>query len=83
MPNGNVLAIRLAACAGAERSRAGREPESSPTSELWPDTIVEYDPASDQVVWEVARPGTTSCRTEDPACPTTSTTWVTAPTGST
>ena len=52
MPNGNVLAILWQRRSEAEAIAAGRDPKSLPEGELWPDAIIEYDPASDQVVWQ-------------------------------
>lgn len=52
MPNGHVLAIVWERVSKADAIAAGRRPKTLPEKELWPDKIVEYDPASDAVVWE-------------------------------
>jgi hypothetical protein len=52
MPNGHVLAIVWERIDKATALAAGRDPELLPKDELWPDKVVEYDPTTDQVVWE-------------------------------
>jgi hypothetical protein len=52
MPNGNVLAIIWERISRADAIAAGRRARALPDDELWPDKIVEYDPASGSVVWE-------------------------------
>ena len=52
LPNGNVLAIVWERLPEADAIAAGRDPELLPDKEIWPDKIVEYDPKTDQVVWE-------------------------------
>ncbi len=52
LPNGNVLAMLWERIPGDEALAMGRDPELLPDDELWPDKIVEYDPTTDQVVWE-------------------------------
>jgi hypothetical protein len=52
LPNGNVLFIAWERVPGAEAIAAGRDPGLLPAGELWPDKVVEYSPATDQVVWE-------------------------------
>jgi hypothetical protein len=52
MPNGHVLAIVWERIPKDEALAAGRDPKLLPDDELWPDKIVEYDPTTDQVVWE-------------------------------
>lgn len=49
MPNGNVLVLAWERKTQAEARAMGRVNISS---EMWPDAIVEYDPAGDSVVWE-------------------------------
>ena len=51
MPNGHVLAIVWERIPGDEVLAAGRDADRLPHLELWPDTIVEYDPVTDRVVW--------------------------------
>jgi Arylsulfotransferase (ASST) len=52
MPNGHVLAIVWERKTTEEAIAAGRDPDLLPDDELWPDKVVEYDPATDSVVWE-------------------------------
>ena len=52
MPNGNVLAIVWERKTAQEATEAGRGPDLLPDDELWPDKVVEYDPASNALVWE-------------------------------
>jgi hypothetical protein len=43
---------RLYRKTGEEALAAGRDPKLLPDGEVWPDTVVEYDPRADQVVWK-------------------------------
>jgi hypothetical protein len=52
LPNGNVLALVWELVPAEEAIAAGRDPKLLPDDELWPDKVVEYDPTTDQVVWE-------------------------------
>src|SRR4029453_1230864 len=52
LPNGNVLAIVWERVTEADAIALGRDPKLLPGKELWADKIVEYDPKTDQVVWE-------------------------------
>jgi Arylsulfotransferase (ASST) len=52
LPNGNVLILAWEHRSRDEAIAAGRDPELLPQGEVWPDTVVEYDPASGQIVWE-------------------------------
>jgi hypothetical protein len=52
LPNGNVLAIVWERVDEADSLAAGRKPKLLPDDELWPDKVVEYDPTTDEVVWE-------------------------------
>jgi hypothetical protein len=52
MPNGNVLFIAWERIPGAEAIAAGRDPDLLPMGELWPDTVVEYSPETDRIVWQ-------------------------------
>ena len=36
----------------AEAIQAGRDPNLLPDGELWPDKIIEVDPATDEIIWE-------------------------------
>jgi hypothetical protein len=52
LPNGNVLARVWELKSEAEALAAGRDPELLRDGELWPDKVIEYDPKTDEVVWE-------------------------------
>ncbi len=60
LPNGNVLALVWELKTEDEALAAGRDPEllkypesaGTPDGELWPDKVVEYNPNTDEVVWE-------------------------------
>jgi hypothetical protein len=52
LPNGNVLILAWEYRSGDEAIAAGRDPELLPDGEVWPDHVVEYDPAADAIVWE-------------------------------
>ncbi|MGH9014685.1 MAG: aryl-sulfate sulfotransferase [Acidimicrobiia bacterium] len=52
LPNGNVLILAWEYRSDEEAIAAGRDPELIPDGEVWPDTVVEYDPRSGQIVWE-------------------------------
>lgn len=52
MPNGNILMIAWEYMSSEEAIAAGRDPNTMDDNELWPDTIIEVDPTSNQIVWE-------------------------------
>jgi hypothetical protein len=52
LPNGNVIASVWERVNEADSLAAGRKPKLLPDDELWPDKIIEYDPTTDEVVWE-------------------------------
>jgi hypothetical protein len=52
MPNGNVLMIAWEIKTRAEAVAAGRDPALIQQGELWPDHVIEVDPATDSIVWE-------------------------------
>lgn len=52
LPNGNVLAIVWERIPGDEALAAGRDEDLLPDGQLWPDKVIEYSPATDEVVWE-------------------------------
>lgn len=52
MPNGHVLAIAWERKTVAEAVQAGRNPALLPNNVLWPDKIIEIDPATSTIVWE-------------------------------
>jgi Arylsulfotransferase (ASST) len=52
MPNGHVLTLVWEYKTADEAIAAGRDPDLLPDDELWPDKVIEYDPATDSVVWE-------------------------------
>jgi len=49
MDNGHVLVVSWDRKTAAEAQALGRQ---NITSDIWPDEVVEYDPAGDSVVWE-------------------------------
>jgi hypothetical protein len=51
MPNGNILMIIWVKYTAAESIAMGRDPASMPDNEVWPDSVIEVDPTTDQVVW--------------------------------
>jgi hypothetical protein len=52
MPNGHVLMVAWEMRSGAEAIAAGRDPTSIPANgQVWPDTVVEVDPATNGIVW--------------------------------
>jgi hypothetical protein len=52
MPNGHVLLVAWEMRSGAEAVAGGRDRRTIPQSDqVWPDTVVEVDPATNQVVW--------------------------------
>ena len=52
LPNGNVLMIAWELETEAEALAAGRDPSLLRQGELWPDHIIEVNPATDAIVWE-------------------------------
>lgn len=52
MPNGNVLLVAWERVSRADALAAGRDPSLLPDGELWPDTVMEYSPSLDRVVWQ-------------------------------
>jgi hypothetical protein len=52
LPNGNVMFIAWEHKTAEEAIAAGRDPGLLRHGELWPDTLVEVDPTTDEVVWE-------------------------------
>lgn len=52
LPNGNVLMIAWELKTAADAETAGRDPGTMGDGELWPDSIIEVDPDSDEIVWE-------------------------------
>ncbi len=52
LPNGNILMIAWEYKTRAEAITAGRDPNLLKDGELWPDHIIEVNPASNQIVWE-------------------------------
>ncbi len=55
LPNGNILMIAWEYKTADEAIAAGRNPDSLPIGELWPDHIIEVEPngsASGNIVWE-------------------------------
>jgi hypothetical protein len=52
LPNGNVLVLAWERKTRAEALAAGRNPRLLVSNELWPETVVEYSPSTESVVWE-------------------------------
>src|SRR5918995_4961819 len=52
LPSGNVLLLAWERKTAEEAIAAGRDPKLLRDGEGWPDTVVEYDPRTDQVVWK-------------------------------
>jgi len=52
LPNGDVLMIAWEVRTRAEAIAAGRNPSLISEGELWPDCLIEVNPANDSVVWE-------------------------------
>ncbi len=52
LPNGNVLLIAWEHKTAREAIAAGRRPALLSDGELWPDTVVEVDPHTNDIVWE-------------------------------
>jgi len=51
-PEGTILMIVWEEKSAAEAIAAGRSPFLLPQDKLWPDKIIEVDPATDEIVWE-------------------------------
>jgi len=52
MPNGNVLMINWELKTKEEAIAAGRDTMLLSQDKLWPDTVLEWDPTSGEIVWE-------------------------------
>jgi len=52
LPNGNILMIAWEHKTAAEAIAAGRDPNLLKDGALWPDMLIEVDPATNQIVWE-------------------------------
>ena len=52
LPNGHVLMIAWELKTQQEALAAGRNPNLLTDGELWPDTIIEVDPGTNDIVWE-------------------------------
>jgi hypothetical protein len=52
LPNGNVLLVAWELKSRTEAIAAGRNPAKLTANKLWPDHIVEVNPATDSIVWE-------------------------------
>ncbi len=52
MPNGNVLMIAWELKNFEESIQAGRDPAKMSQQKVWPDYILEYNPTTDNIVWE-------------------------------
>lgn len=52
LPNGNILIIVWEYISDVEAVEIGRDPNYIYDNELWPDSIIEVDPDTDEIVWE-------------------------------
>lgn len=52
MPNGNVLMIAWAKVDSTTAANAGRDSEIITQSQVWSEKIIEWNPTTDQIVWE-------------------------------
>ena len=52
LPNGHVLLLAWEHVTRPEALSAGRNPELVSKGGLWPEHVVEVDPATDEIVWE-------------------------------
>jgi hypothetical protein len=52
LPNGNVLMISWELINEADVIAQGRNPSLLSDGELWPDTVIEVDPSTDEIVWQ-------------------------------
>lgn len=52
MPGGNILMVAWEYKTRQEAVDAGRNPEFIRDGELWPDHVIEVNPATDSIVWE-------------------------------
>jgi hypothetical protein len=52
MPNGNVLLVAWEAKSREESIQAGRDSMLITQGEVWPEMILEWNPTSDEIVWE-------------------------------
>jgi len=52
MPNGNVLMVAWELKNFEESLQAGRDPAKMSQQKVWPDYILEYNPALNSIVWE-------------------------------
>jgi len=52
LPNGHVAAIAWECKTRAEAIAAGRDTTKLTAGKLWPEEIIEIDPATDSIVWE-------------------------------
>jgi hypothetical protein len=52
LPDGHILLIAWELKSESEALAAGRNPALLADGELWPDTIIEIDPATNNIVWQ-------------------------------
>ncbi len=52
LPNGHMMTIAWELKTGDEAIAAGRDTTKLTADKLWPDHIIEVDPATDSIVWE-------------------------------
>ena len=52
MPNGHILMIAWELKTHDESLQAGRDPDKLAQDKLWPEVVLEWDPADDVIIWE-------------------------------
>ncbi len=52
LPNGNVLMLAYEMKTRGEAVAAGRDPALLTEGQIYPEQLVEVDPATDSIVWE-------------------------------
>lgn len=52
LPNGNIIMVSWELKTGVQAVQAGRNPVLLPQGKIWPDYILEINPATNETVWE-------------------------------